>query len=176
MRSSSSRVSVVVIAFALIAACTADVPEEQGRQRQVATPAEQDDPDEVAPKGACAHDLPADARAVYTRGFVKRSARKRVMPTYPEEATRQGVEGEVLVEVVVDGDGVVVGACAVDGPPQLREAAKRAGEQWEFEAHELRPADPEAVPPVYRTGFIHFRFRINQEPKAVEAEDDREAK
>src|ERR1051325_1627932 len=39
------------------------------------------------------------------RGTLADSATRRVEPKYPEEAKKRGIQGNVVVEVLVDGDG-----------------------------------------------------------------------
>ena len=52
-----------------------------------------------------------------------------VNPEYPELAIRAGVEGVVLVNLLVDTEGRIVKAVAVSGPPILRDAAVAAALQ-----------------------------------------------
>ena len=53
-------------------------------------------------------------------------------PVYTEEAKRLKVRGRVTVRVVVDENGKVISAQAVDGPAPLREAAEAAARQATF--------------------------------------------
>jgi TonB family protein len=53
-------------------------------------------------------------------------------PVYPEEAKRLKVQGLVSVRVVIDENGKVTSAKAVDGPIPLREAAETAARQATF--------------------------------------------
>ncbi|HEX6717612.1 MAG TPA: TonB family protein [Pyrinomonadaceae bacterium] len=53
-------------------------------------------------------------------------------PVFPEEAKRLKVRGRVTVRVVVDENGKVTSAQAVDGPAPLREAAEAAARQATF--------------------------------------------
>lgn len=53
-------------------------------------------------------------------------------PVYPEEARRIKVSGRVTVRVVVDENGKVTSAEAIDGPLPLREAAEAAARQATF--------------------------------------------
>jgi TonB family protein len=54
-------------------------------------------------------------------------------PVFPEEAKRVKASGKVTVRVVVDENGKVISAQAVDGPAPLREAAEAAARQATFE-------------------------------------------
>lgn len=54
-------------------------------------------------------------------------------PAYSEEAKRLKIKGRVTVRVVVDENGQVISAQAVDGPAPLREAAEAAARQATFQ-------------------------------------------
>jgi TonB family protein len=54
-------------------------------------------------------------------------------PDYPEDAKKKGVEGRVVVKVLVDPDGVVKKACAISGDRILRKAAENAALNFVFE-------------------------------------------
>jgi|GEM_PF-2790240 len=64
-------------------------------------------------------------------------ARARVLaqvePEYPEEARDRGVQGEVLIAVVVGTDGNVAEATVLSGHPLLNDAALDAVKQWKFQ-------------------------------------------
>jgi len=53
-------------------------------------------------------------------------------PVYTQEARRQKASGRVNVRVVVDENGKVISAKAIDGAPVLREAAEAAARQATF--------------------------------------------
>ncbi len=54
-------------------------------------------------------------------------------PDYPEDAKKRGVEGRVVVKVLVDPDGFVKKACAISGKQILRKAAENAALNFVFE-------------------------------------------
>jgi len=54
-------------------------------------------------------------------------------PVFPEEAKRVKASGRVTVRVVVDENGKVISAQAIDGPLPLREAAEAAARQAIFQ-------------------------------------------
>jgi TonB family protein len=54
----------------------------------------------------------------------------RVEPLYPEEARRNHVSGMVIVQTVIDENGHVTRAEALQGPPELAQAAVDAVKQW----------------------------------------------
>lgn len=58
---------------------------------------------------------------------------KYVHPKYPEAARKQGITGLVRVDVVIDKDGKVIEARAVDGPEVLRAASVEAAKKCRFE-------------------------------------------
>ncbi|HEX7295253.1 MAG TPA: TonB family protein, partial [Pyrinomonadaceae bacterium] len=53
-------------------------------------------------------------------------------PVYTEEAKRQKASGRITVRVVVDENGKVISAKAMNGPAVLREAAEAAARQAIF--------------------------------------------
>ena len=65
-------------------------------------------------------------------GVLNSKALSLPKPVYPEEAKRIRVSGTVKVRVVIDENGKVISAQAVDGPVPLREAAEAAARQATF--------------------------------------------
>jgi TonB family protein len=63
---------------------------------------------------------------------IKSSLRKSVTPAYPEVAKARGVEGTVLLNVVIGLDGKILKAVVVSGPPELAQSALDAISQWEY--------------------------------------------
>ncbi len=82
---------------------------------------------------------------------------RAVPPVYPRAAFDQGFEGIVVVvlQVVVNRDGIVERTSVVEGLPLLNAAAQAAAEQWEY-----RPAlrNGFRVPSVFNVS-ITFDFR-----------------
>jgi TonB family protein len=67
---------------------------------------------------------------------------KTVAGTYTDEATRKGVEGTVVLCVIVDAKGRVTDVSALSGPPELIQLSIDAAKQWQFE---LPPKAPMAA-------------------------------
>lgn len=63
----------------------------------------------------------------------ERKVMQKVQPTYPAEAKKKGVEGIVLLDVVITKAGDVTSVQPVKGPEELREAAASAVRQWKYE-------------------------------------------
>jgi protein TonB len=59
----------------------------------------------------------------------------RVMPEYPASARSNGVQGTVLVGVIIGEDGRVLQAVALRGPDELREVARQAALRWRFQPY-----------------------------------------
>lgn len=57
--------------------------------------------------------------------------------TYPAAASAAHVTGAVKVEAVVDTSGNVANARIISGPPQLRDAALQAVQQWRYKPYVL---------------------------------------
>ena len=56
----------------------------------------------------------------------------RVEPEYPEQARQSGIEGAVVLKVLVGADGAVENVHTVSGNAQLASAAEYAVRQWRF--------------------------------------------
>jgi TonB family protein len=76
-----------------------------------------------------------------------------VSPSYPAMAKQAGIEGSVVVEVVLDELGMVACARSISGHPLLREAAETAAWRWTFSPTLLEGT------PVRVIGTITFNFR-----------------
>jgi TonB family protein len=62
------------------------------------------------------------------------NVRRIVLPEYPSEQLRQGIDGVVLVEFTIGTDGKVTAARSVRSPDDvLSVAALHAVRQWEFD-------------------------------------------
>jgi protein TonB len=95
----------------------------------------------------------------------------RVLPEYPEVARKDGIEGEVLLDVTVKTDGSVGAVALKQGVPEcpaMGESARAAVLRWKFE-----PAT-ENGKPVEMTVAIPVRFRLDHrtEPKEPKAGGD----
>jgi TonB family protein len=59
---------------------------------------------------------------------------KKVNPTYPEEARKEGIEGTVILEATIDTDGNVAEVKVLRGGHEsLNKAAAEAIKQWKYE-------------------------------------------
>lgn len=74
-----------------------------------------------------------DANGVYRVGGGMAPPRREGVPQYPEQAQAAGIEGVVLVEILIDETGQVADARVLRSIPLLDEAALQAVRQWRFE-------------------------------------------
>jgi TonB family protein len=74
-------------------------------------------------------------------------------PLYPELARKSNIQGEVTVKIMLDEEGKVVSAKAVEGPSLLRSAAEDAARRSKFKPS---LAGKQAVK---ATGFITYNFK-----------------
>jgi TonB family protein len=72
-------------------------------------------------------------RKSWRPGEVQPLAIDKLFPDYPPIARAAHVEGEVVVEVVVDPNGVVQVTKVLSGPPMLQSSAVTAAQQWRFQ-------------------------------------------
>lgn len=63
---------------------------------------------------------------------------QKVLPVYPEQARRQGVQGQVVLKAVIGKDGAIAELRPVQGPQELTAAAIDAVQQWRFRPYELK--------------------------------------
>jgi len=89
-------------------------------------------PDQKLSNGEC--DFTA-YHPVRESHFVSRTVRKKVEPIYPPTAANRGIHGWVNVKILVNRDGNVEKACAVDGDQTLKDAAEIAALQWKFKPY-----------------------------------------
>jgi len=88
---------------------------------------------DYAARGAAFAAAVAAHDPVRIGGEIKAPAKIRdVKPEYPAEARGAGVQGVVIVEVLVGPDGDVLDAWALRSIPLLDEAALDAVRQWHF--------------------------------------------
>jgi TonB family protein len=86
---------------------------------------------------------PAVTAMPVSSGITGGQLRRRVEPVYSDELKAQGVQGRVVLEVVVSKDGAVENITTLEGDPRLAEAATAAVRQWQYEPYRL---NGEAVP------------------------------
>lgn len=79
----------------------------------------------------------------------------RVFPTYPPIARQARIQGVVMLEVVVDVDGLVSSTRVVSGHPMLTQAAIEAVRQWSFEPTYVNGE------PVEVTSTIPVNFKLS---------------
>ena len=89
-------------------------------------------------------------------GGVKAPAKIRdVKPVYPPIAQQAHVQGVVIIEAIIDGDGTVADARILRSIPLLDQAALEAVQQWKFAPVQLNGA-PTAV---LMTVTVNFRIQ-----------------
>lgn len=89
-----------------------------------------------------------------SEGVIRGNAINRVMPTYPALAKAAHIEGDVVVEIFIDGQGKVLSSRVISGHPLLQQAAVSAARQWEFRSTTLEGQ------PVKVSGILTFRFKL----------------
>jgi TonB family protein len=88
---------------------------------------------------------------------------REVKPVYPEEASKAGLEGVVIIEATTDTYGRVAEAKVLRGVPGLNQAALDAVKQWVYE-----PMVIDGVPkPVVFTVTVQFKADKKEKPQGV---------
>ena len=75
-------------------------------------------------------------------------------PSYPQLAKTAGIQGDIVLEVLIDADGVPISAKAINGPQQLRPTAENYLMRWRF-----HPVIREGKPQITLFNFI-MPFRL----------------
>jgi TonB family protein len=105
---------------------------------------------------AASSDLPPEpwpkTLAPISGGVLNGRAISLVVPKYPKEAKKARDSGQVRVQVLIDEQGIVVSAKAIEGPDSLREVAVRAALQSRFTPTRLMGQ------PVKVNGVIIYNF------------------
>ncbi len=87
------------------------------------------------------------------RGILETRATSKPEPVLPDEARGKGVSGEVIVEVLIDENGKVESARALEGHPLLRKAAVDAAYQARFSVTRLQGQ------PIKVAGVLTYSFK-----------------
>ena len=88
-------------------------------------------------------------------GILNGKAMALPAPSYPDVARRMRTAGVVMVEVIIDLNGRVISAKAVDGPAMLQAAAEQAARNARFSPTLL------SGEPVRVSGQIKYNFTLN---------------
>jgi protein TonB len=62
---------------------------------------------------------------------------KKIQPEYPEEARQGRIQGQVVLQVVINQNGDIENATLVSGHPLLAPAAIEAVKQWKYKPYLL---------------------------------------
>jgi TonB family protein len=87
-------------------------------------------------------------------GFIPAQVIQRVQPELPPAARGSNVSGTVLVLVMIDSEGSVTSAKAVEGPLMFRRVSEDAARKWKF-----RPATRDGQV-IESDQVIQFRFEL----------------
>jgi TonB family protein len=106
------------------------------------------------PGSASPRPEPGDAKAKSSSdGSPNVRIAHKVEPQYPELAKKQHIQGPVLMEAVIDGNGEVQRVNVISGAPILARAASAAVSKWRF-------AFPRTISPREFTIRISVNFRL----------------
>jgi protein TonB len=98
---------------------------------------------------------PAPAKPhLVSSGILLGNTIRQVQPAYPQIARSAHIEGVVQVSIIVDEDGNVMAAEAINGHPLLQQAAVEAARQWKFRPTLLNGR------PIKVSGVLKFTFKL----------------
>ncbi|HLJ85928.1 MAG TPA: energy transducer TonB [Candidatus Angelobacter sp.] len=101
----------------------AEQPKPQPQQDQPSTQPQEQSPQDQKPK-------PLKLRV--SSGVLEANLVRKVQPSYPLEALRQHIQGDVVLQVLIGKKGNVEKCRPVSGDAILVEAAKEAVELWQY--------------------------------------------
>lgn len=93
-------------------------------------------------------------RVAVNAGLLSADIVKFQMPSYPKSARKQGLQGDVLVRVLISEKGKIVRAVALNGPQSFREAAEKAVSHWRYVPY-VENGQPVAV-----QTWVTFHFEL----------------
>ncbi|HEX6046645.1 MAG TPA: TonB family protein [Pyrinomonadaceae bacterium] len=99
---------------------------------------------------------PPKPKIIISKGPINGQALSLPKPVYPPIAKAAGIQGIVSVQVLIDENGRVVSAKAIDGSPTLRPEAQRAAMQARFSPTILGDQ------PVKVSGVITYNFILGR--------------
>ena len=99
---------------------------------------------------------PPKPKTIISEGPINGRAVSLPKPVYPPIAKTAGIQGVVSVQVLIDENGRVVSAKAIDGSPTLRPEAQRAAMQARFSPTTL------GGQPVRVSGVITYNFVLGR--------------
>ncbi len=101
------------------------------------------------------------SRVRVSQSFAQTLLIKRVAPVYPEQARRNGIEGNVQLLVHLNKEGDVESVQSISGLPVLSASAIEAVKQWKYEPYIM------AGVPVAVETQVTVSFTLNDKPKGV---------
>jgi TonB family protein len=95
-----------------------------------------------------------------SQGVAEANLIHKVEPQYPLEAKEKGIQGVVLLKVLIDRNGNIASCEQVEGDPVLGKASTEAVTQWKYRPYLLNgePVDVETV--------IKVSFHMKQRSRA----------
>jgi TonB family protein len=90
---------------------------------------------------------------------------KKVLASYPQKASANGVEGTVVLNVLISDAGAVNEATVVSGDPDLAQAAVDAIKQWKY-----KPYTADGKPTPVETQ-VRFGFHLKGPPYSFDQEE-----
>jgi protein TonB len=81
---------------------------------------------------------PVPQRVRVSQGVSQGLLTHQVAPVYPEVARANRVSGKVVLQAIIGKNGRLTKLYVVSGPPELREAAIGAVQQWRYKPYYLK--------------------------------------
>jgi TonB family protein len=90
---------------------------------------------------------PRPAHLRVSAGVAEANMIHKVVPVYPSEARAAHVQGDVVIQCAIDGEGQIAHARVISGDPLLAPSALEAVKQWKYKPYTLNgePVEVETV-------------------------------
>ena len=85
-----------------------------------------------------ASSVEPETRVQLSPSAAEDSLLRRIEPTYPEDALKQGIQGAVVLDVLIASNGTVQNIETVSGSPMLVQASSSAVKQWRFKTQRVK--------------------------------------
>ncbi|MBN8721280.1 MAG: energy transducer TonB, partial [Acidobacteria bacterium] len=89
-----------------------------------------------------------------SEGIIRGNATVRITPSYPMVARNAAIQGEVVVEIVIDENGNVISSQIISGHSLLQQTCLVTAKEWKFNPTLLNNK------PVKVQGTLTFRFNL----------------
>ncbi len=122
--------------FAVVLLCAASILAALAQNQQTPSTTGETSTDKKPAAGE-ATPTPAPKKIRVSSGVSDGLLKKKVAPTYPWKAKAKGIQGDVLLQIVIAKDGRISKMTVISGDPLLTAAAVDAVKKWVYKPYTL---------------------------------------